>query len=359
MASYLLSLAGLIVCVALVLVLEGCGTPTAPPAQSSAEDLQIQKQEETIQGLKDTIRAHDALAKDVEGKLRASLATTNSRIQSTEKQLQKTASQKQQLQKKVDAESAASQTTESELREKVEAAQEQDKSDVKAADAQLEKAEKDLRGQIEAAQEKDKSDAKAKDAQLEKTEKDLRGQIAAAQEKDTSDVKAKDAQLETAEKDLRRKVEAAQEQDKHDEKVEDAQLENQEQANKHLQVMLKKDDEAKTENAKLQSGLVAAKVQLRKEKANDAMLLRRAKSQLEEGQAIMFGSAGAVVAFLIVAAFASGVAYRKHKALGKAVKDLASSKAQHGQLEEPLMQSEKDLGKDGGKEAKQSHVTVV
>ena len=126
----------------------------------------------------------------------------------------------------------------------------------------------------------------------------------------THDVAADDVEqrLRTADTDLRGKVKAAQERGRRDLKA-----------------------------TKLQSSLAAARAQLQQENAKFFGQLRRVEDKFEVAKSIISGSAVALYMVLIVAAVAVGVAYRKHKALGEALKDLASSQALHGQLDDPLL----------------------
>merc|ERR1712008_513208 len=115
---------------------------------------------------------------------------------------------------------------------------------------------------------------------------------------------------------LRARVAASQQQDAHDSKVKDEQLVSQEEKVEHLQDRLKEhDDEAKKEDAKLQASLAVANAQLQDEQANDAVLLRGAKAQLEESEALrkltIFSSASALISVVFVAAFALRIAHKK------------------------------------------------
>jgi len=97
---------------------------------------------------------------------------------------------------------------------------------------------------------------------------------------------------------LHARLAASQHQDASDVKTKDAQLANQKENAEHLNDMLKeKDDLAKN-------------------------------------------SASALVVVLLVAAVAFRVTYKKHKALIAALGDLDSSKAQHSQFQQPLLQVE-------------------
>jgi len=100
--------------------------------------------------------------------------------------------------------------------------------------------------------------------------------------------------------------------------------------------------------------------QLMDEKAKDAALLRHAKAQLKEGkassQSIVFSSAGALVAIILVAAVAFRVAHQKHKSLGAALRDLDSSKDEHSQLRQLLLQYEEVPGTVGAEESEPSNI---
>jgi len=108
---------------------------------------------------------------------------------------------------------------------------------------------------------------------------------------------------------LRARLAAAQQQDASDVKAKDALLKSQEQRIKHLQDMVKEDDEPKKDAAPKES---------------------EASRQL-----IIFGCAGALVAILLVAAVAFYVAHKKHGAL------------EQSQLQQVLLHFEEVPGKVG------------
>merc|ERR1719433_2258599 len=85
------------------------------------------------------------------------------------------------------------------------------------------------------------------------------------------------------------------------------------------------------------------------QKTKDAVLLRGAKAQLEESEAsrqsMIFNCTGAIIAILLLAAFAFRVAHKKHKALGEALR-----------LQQPLLQVEGGPGKVGDEDAEPSNI---
>jgi hypothetical protein len=197
----------------------------------------------------------------------------------------------------------------------------------------------------------------SEESAAQKTDAALRARLAASQQQDATDVKAKDAQLASWKKNA-----------------------------DNLQDMLKEhDDEAKKEDTKLQSSLAAATAQLQREKQDaasqeqqlkeqldseqstlqttethlrgqlmdqktkDAVLLRGAKAQLEKSEAsrqsMIFSHACALVAVLLVAAFAFRVAQKKHRALGEALR-----------LQQPLLQVNGVPGKVGDEDVDSSNI---